>query len=234
MENSFKRGLSDGIPIALGYLSVSFTFGIAAVAGGVPVYIAILISMTNLTSAGQFAGLNLILSGGALFEMALTQLVINARYALMSLSLTQKFSPSVNRFTRALLAFGNTDEIFAVASSKESDVGAKYFLGLMTLPYFGWALGTALGAVAGNILPASITACLGVAIYGMFIAIIIPPAKKFKPILKVILIAVGLSMILYYLPVFNFISSGFSIIICALIASLYGAVRHPVEDGEDE
>lgn len=234
MENSFKRGLSDGIPIALGYLSVAFTFGIAAVAGGVSIPVAILISMTNLTSAGQFAGLNLILTGGSIFEMALTQLVINARYALMSLSLTQKFSASVNRFTRALLAFGNTDEIFAVASSKSSDVGAKYFLGLMTLPYFGWALGTALGAVAGNILPASITACLGIAIYGMFIAIIVPPAKKFAPILKVIIFAVTLSAILYYVPLFNFISSGFSIIICAVLASLYGAMRHPIEEGENE
>ncbi len=230
MENRFTKGLKDGLPIALGYISVSFTFGIAAVAGGLPVGIAILISMTNLTSAGQFAGLNLILSGGSLFEMALTQLVINARYALMSLSLTQKFSSSVNRFTRSLLAFGNTDEIFAVASSNEKDVGAKYFLGLMTLPYFGWALGTALGALAGNILPGSVTSALGIAIYGMFIAIIIPPAKKFKPILKVIILAVISSTILHFLP----ISSGFSIIICAVVASLYGALRHPVKEGENE
>lgn len=230
MENSFIKGLKDGLPIALGYLSVAFTFGIAAVAGGLSVGVAVLISMTNLTSAGQFAGLNLILSGGSLFEMALTQLVINARYALMSLSLTQKFSPLVNRVTRSLLAFGNTDEIFAVASSNEKDVGAKYFLGLMTLPYFGWAFGTALGALAGNVLPESVTASLGIAIYGMFIAIIIPPAKKFKPILKVIALAVILSTILHFLP----ISSGFSIIICALAASTYGALRHPVKEGENE
>ena len=117
-QNSFKIGLKDGLPIALGYLSVSFTFGMMAVEGGLPVFTAVLISMTNLTSAGQFAGLDLILAGGAYLEMALTQLVINIRYALMSVSLSQKLHKSVNLLDRFLIAFSNTDEIFAVASGQ--------------------------------------------------------------------------------------------------------------------
>ena len=118
-QNSFKKGLKDGLPIALGYLSVSFTFGMMAVEGGLPVFTAVLISMTNLTSAGQFAGLDLILAGGAYLEMALTQLVINIRYALMSVSLSQKLHKSVNLLDRFLIAFSNTDEIFAVASGQK-------------------------------------------------------------------------------------------------------------------
>ena len=176
--NSFKTGLSDGVPIALGYLSVSFTFGIMASAGKLPVVIAVLISMTNLTSAGQFAGLNLILGGGSLVEMALTQLVINLRYALMSISLSQKMHKSVTLPDRFLIAFGNTDEIFAVASAKSGEVGKKYMLGLILLPFFGWSGGTLLGAAAGNILPESLTSALGIAIYGMFLAIFIPAMRR--------------------------------------------------------
>lgn len=129
-QNSFKKGLKDGLPIALGYLSVSFTFGMMAVEGGLPVFTAVLISMTNLTSAGQFAGLDLILAGGAYLEMALTQLVINIRYALMSVSLSQKLHKSVNLLDRFLIAFSNTDEIFAVASGQKGEVGKNICMGL--------------------------------------------------------------------------------------------------------
>lgn len=130
-QNSFKKGLKDGLPIALGYLSVSFTFGMMAVEGGLPVFTAVLISMTNLTSAGQFAGLDLILAGGAYLEMALTQLVINIRYALMSVSLSQKLHKSVNLLDRFLIAFSNTDEIFAVASGQKGEVGKNICMGLL-------------------------------------------------------------------------------------------------------
>ena len=150
---SFSRGIKDGIPIALGYLSVSFTFGMAAVSSGLPVSVAVLISMTNLTSAGQFAGLSLIVSGAPLIEMALTQLVINLRYALMSLSLSQKLDRTVTLLDRFIISFGNTDEIFAVAMSRKHDVGRRYLYGLITTPYFGWAFGTFLGAAAGTFLP---------------------------------------------------------------------------------
>lgn len=226
--NSFKTGLSDGVPIALGYLSVSFTFGIMASAGKLPVVIAVLISMTNLTSAGQFAGLNLILGGGSLVEMALTQLVINLRYALMSISLSQKMHKSVTLPDRFLIAFGNTDEIFAVASAKPGEVGKKYMLGLILLPFFGWSGGTLLGAAAGNILPESLTSALGIAIYGMFLAIFIPAMRRSRPITVVVLVSVALSCAFAYLPGLKNVSSGFVIILCALAASAVGALIAPV------
>lgn len=227
--NSFKTGLSDGVPIALGYLSVSFTFGIMASAGKLPVVIAVLISMTNLTSAGQFAGLNLILGGGSLVEMALTQLVINLRYALMSISLSQKMHKSVTLPDRFLIAFGNTDEIFAVASAKPGEVGKKYMLGLILLPFFGWSGGTLLGAAAGNILPESLTSALGIAIYGMFLAIFIPAMRRSRPITVVVLVSVALSCAFAYLPGLKNVSSGFVIILCALAASTVGALIAPVD-----
>lgn len=227
--NSFRQGLRDGIPIALGYLSVSFTFGMMAVEGGLPAAFAVLISMTNLTSAGQFAGLSLMLTGGGLLEMALTQFVINLRYSLMSVSLSQKLHKSVTLLDRFLIAFGNTDEIFAVASGKSQEVGRKYLYGLMLLPYSGWAFGTFLGAAASTFLPESVRSALGIAIYGMFLAIFIPPMKKSKAVLAVVLIAAGLSCIFAYVPFLQSVSSGFVMIICAIIAAAAGAVIKPVQ-----
>lgn len=233
-ENSLRQGMIDGIPIALGYLSVSFSFGILASKGGLPVWVAVLISMTNLTSAGQFAGLDLILSGGSLIEMALTQLIINLRYALMSLSLSQKLDSSVRLPDRLIISFGNTDEVFAVASSKSGDVGRRYLYGLISLPYVGWALGTFLGAAAGQILPAIAVSALGIALYGMFVAIIIPPAKKYRPVLKVIIASVALSCIIYWTPLSTYISSGFSIILCALLGAGIGATLYPISREEQK
>lgn len=228
--NSYFRGFKDGIPIGLGYLSVSFTFGMMAVSTGLPVGVAVLISMTNLTSAGQFAGIGLISAGAPLIEMALTQLVINLRYALMSLSLSQKADKSFNIPHRLLVSFGITDEIFAVASGQPSDIGTRYMYGLITVPYIGWALGTFIGAAASTILPQAVCSALGIAIYGMFIAIIIPPAKHSQPVLKIILLSVAISCFLRYTPILKQLSGGFVIIICALAASVVGAILFPVKD----
>lgn len=228
--HTFADGLKDGIPIGLGYLSVSFTFGMMAVMQGIPVWAAVAISMTNLTSAGQFAGLSLIAAGAPAVEMALTQLVINLRYALMSLSLSQKLVPATGTAKRCLIAFGNTDEIFAVASGKAGKVSTAYMVGLMTVPYIGWAAGTLIGGVASTLLPEFIRSALGIAIYGMFIAIIIPPARKQKPVRAVLLVAIVLSLILHFVPLFAGISEGFIIIICAILASALGAWLFPVEE----
>lgn len=230
MKKDYVRGLRHGIPIALGYLSVSFTFGMKAVADGLSPLQAVLISATNLTSAGQFAGLPLMLGHASLMEMSLTQLIINLRYALMSLSLGQKLDKSMNTLARLLFSFSNTDEIFAVAASQPEKVGRHYLFGLMTAPYFGWTIGTLLGAVAGTLLPEFFRSALGIAIYGMFLAIILPPAKREKPVRLVVLMAIGLSLCLRYVPLFSGISSGFAIIICAVVASAIGAWLHPVEE----
>lgn len=229
----YRKGLSDGFPIGLGYLSVSFSFGIAAVNMGIPVWAAIAISMTNLTSAGQFAGIGLIASGAGLYELALTQLVINLRYALMSLSLSQKLDGSVGRLHRFLLAFGNTDEIFAVASARQGLLRKSYLYGLMTLPYAGWTLGTILGAAASGLLPAFLGTALSTAIYGMFLAIVLPAAKKERPVLLVALTAAALSGIFQWAPwVKEAVSSGFSIIICTVAAAALGAFIAPVKEEE--
>ena len=229
---AFRRGLGHGVPIALGYLSVAFAFGIQAAGGGLTPLQAVLISMTNLTSAGQVAGLSLMVAGAPLYEMALTQLVINLRYALMSLSLSQRLDAGMTTPWRALLAFGNTDEIFAVASSQPGEIGRAYLTGLICLPYVGWAGGTLLGAAAGALLPALLTDALGIAIYGMFLAVILPPARSRRSVRLVVVVAAVMSCILRYAPAFSSISGGFSIILCAVSAAALGAWRFPVREAQ--
>lgn len=233
IHNKIQRGIRDGIPIAVGYFSVSFTFGMMAVQSGISPFHAVLISLLNLTSAGQFAGLTVIVSNASLMEMALTQLVVNIRYALMSVSLPQKLDDSVKMRSRLLIAYGNTDEIFAVASSKPGTVGAKYLYGLILLPVLGWVGGTLAGAVASTLLPGTVISALGVALYGMFIAIVVPPAKEHKEVRTVVLIALLLSCAFYYLPVLRQVSSGFMIIICTVAAAAVGAVLFPLKEGEE-
>lgn len=233
-HNSFRAGLRDGLPIALGYFPVSFTFGMLAISQGLPAFQAVLISATNLTSAGQFAGLTVIAAGSSLLEMALTQLVINLRYALMSLSLSQKLDSRVTLLQRCIVAFGNTDEIFAVASSKPGTIGARYLYGLILGPMLGWTGGTLAGAVASGLLPAMVQSALGVAIYGMFIAIVVPPARQFRPVLAVVVIALVLSCGFAWLPVLRQVSAGFAIIFCTVLAAAAGAILFPLEEKEEE
>lgn len=229
---SYLRGFKDGIPIGLGYLSVSFTFGMMAVNMGIPVWAAVMISMTNLTSAGQFAGIGLIVAGASFLEMAATQLVINLRYALMSLSLSQKADESFHFLHRILISFGITDEVFAVASGQKGSIGTRYMYGLITAPYIGWTLGTLIGAAASGIMPEGIRSALGIAIYGMFIAIIIPPAKHNKPIAKVLLLSIALSYLFHYAPILNQLSGGFTIILCAICSCTLGAKLFPIQEAE--
>ena len=225
---TYKEGFSDGIPIGLGYLSVSFGFGIAVVAAGLSPLIALLISMSNETSAGQKAGLDIIVACGGLIEIILTQFIINLRYSLMGISLSQRLDASFTTPWRMLLAFHITDEIFAVASTKRHKVGTRYFAGLSTAPYLGWALGTLLGALAGTLLPDVVRNCLGLMLYGMFIAIIIPPARRERGVLFAVIVAVALSCIFYFVPFFAFLSGGFALIISAVAAAALAALLFPV------
>ena len=211
--SGFKKGLKDGIPIALGYLSVSFTFGLQGVKGGLSWWETVLISICNVTSAGQFAGLDIMLSGGGFWiEMACAQLIINLRYALMSISLSQKADKSLSGIHRWLVGFGVTDEIFVIA---------------------GWSLGTLIGAAAGKILPEIVISALSIAIYGMFLAIIIPPAKKNKGIAMAAIFAALLSCCFKWLPILNKVSGGFSIIICTVLSAGIMAALMPVKNEED-
>ena len=219
MNQDFKRGAKAGVPIALGYVSVSFTFGLVAVSAGMTPLQACLISMTCLTSAGQFAGLDIMVLSGGLIEMALAQFIINLRYSLMSISLSQKTDDTFSLPVRLLVSFGVTDEIFAVSMAKNDTISKRYMAGIIGVAYFGWSLGTLTGALMGNVLPEVVVAALGIAIYGMFLAIIIPPAREDRKILRVILIAVFVRILLDVIPVLKEISSGFAIIICSVIAA---------------
>lgn len=233
-NNTFLKGIIDGIPICLGYLSVSFAFGIFSVESGLNILEALLISMTNVTSAGQLAAVPIIVGAGTFMELAATQLVINLRYALMSVSLSQKLHPDVRLFDRFLISFVNTDEVFAVASSNPGEVKRNYLYGLIITPYFGWAVGTLLGAIAGNVLPAMVTASLGVAIYAMLVAIVVPEARKRSCTAICVCVAVALSCIFKFVPMLSSIPQGFVIILCAVAASVIFAIVSPVPQVESE
>lgn len=232
--SGFKKGLKDGIPIALGYLSVSFTFGLQGVKGGLSWWETVLISICNVTSAGQFAGLDIMLSGGGFWiEMACAQFIINLRYALMSISLSQKADKSLSGIHRWLVGFGVTDEIFVMAMGNIGEVSSQYMYGLIALPVAGWSLGTLIGAAAGKILPEIVISALSIAIYGMFLAIIIPPAKKNKGIAMAAILAALLSCCFKWLPILNKVSGGFSIIICTVLSAGIMAALMPVKNEED-
>ena len=228
--NVYKKGLYDGIPICLGYISVSFAFGLMATKSGLSILSSLIISMTNLTSAGQFAGLEIIKSNGTLIELTVAMFIINIRYMLMSLSLSQKVNTEIGTLKRLMMSFGITDEVFAVSMQQPGKITFTYFMGLITLPWLGWSLGTFLGAFASYVLPELIRHSLGIAIYGMFLAIIIPPAKKSRPVLNVILIAVSISIILHITPFLKNLSGGWQIIISTVLASGIGAILYPKED----
>ena len=232
MKNDFMKGMRHGVPIMLGYLSVSFGFGINAVALGLTVLQAVGISLTNLTSAGQAAGVAVIAASGTLIEMALCQLIINLRYSLMGFTLSQRLAPSFTTPHRLIASFGITDEIFAVASAQPEPLTPFYLYGIEIVSIFGWTLGTALGAIGGSLLPLRVTAALGLMLYGMFIAIIIPPAKKNFRVLIVILLSAALSVVVKFF--LTFISEGFAVIICAVVSSVICALLFPHQTKEKE
>ena len=230
----YRTGVGRGLPVGMGYFSVSFGFGAMAAAQGIAPMEAALISATNLTSAGQFAGLTLILAMAGLWEVILTTLVINSRYALMSLALSQRMGQRVGLGARLLIAFVNTDEIFALAMARKEPLTLPFMMGLATLPFFGWTGGTLLGALAGSVLPRNIRTALGVMLYGMFIAIVVPAARKEKPVLAVCICALVLSCLFAYGPLLKQVSAGLSIVICTVGAAALGAVLFPVRDEEEQ
>ena len=221
--------MKAGMPVCIGYFSVSFGFGAMAVTQGLSILNAILISATNLTSAGQFAGLTVIVAGATLLEMILTQLVINSRYALMSLALGPRLGPEVGIGKRLIAAFFNTDEIFALGMARKEKLTAAYFIGAGTVAAIGWTAGTALGAIASSLLPESVQLAMGVLLYGMFIAIVVPQARQEKPILVSVIAALVLSCLFTWVPGLNAVSSGLAIVICTVLAAALCAVLFPVE-----
>lgn len=232
-KSGFIKGIIDGMPICLGYLSVSFAFGIFAIDCGLSVFETLIISMTNVTSAGQLAAVPIIAAGGSIFELALSQIIINLRYALMSTSLSQKLDKSIHLPDRFIIAFVNTDEVFAVASGKKHNVKRNYMYGLILMPYLGWSIGTLIGSLAGNILPAGVVSALGIAIYGMFVAIVVPEMRESTKTGLAVILAIMLSCAFEFLPLLKNIPDGFSVIICAVSVSLLFAFLFPIEVKEE-
>lgn len=231
---SFQEGLKDGIPIGLGYLAVSFTFGIMAKGAGLSLPEAAVMSFTNMTSAGQFAALDIIRAGSPFLEMAMAQLIINLRYCLMSCSLSQKLNHTMPFFHRFLIAYGVTDEMFGVSVCKPGLLVPAYSYGLFCVAVPGWTLGTMLGVLSGSLLPARVLSALNVALYGMFLAVILPPARE-KPVLRaVILASMVLSLIFSLIPGLKEISSGFKIILLTLLIAGTAAVLFPVKEESHE
>ncbi len=227
--------MCDGIPIALGYFAVAFTLGIAARNAGITAVNTFLASALTLASAGGLAGFNVIAADGTYIEMLITMLVVNARYLLMSFALSQKLSKKEGTLKRMLLGFGITDEIFGISSAVSGKLNPFYNYGAMTVSIPSWAFGAALGVVMGNALPQNILSALSVGIFGMFLAVIIPPAKQNKVILGGIIMSFTLSFLFGIIPfVKNNISSGMQVIILTVVISLLLAVFFPVKEEENE
>ena len=231
--NAFIQGLRDGLPIGLGYLAVAFTLGIQCREAGLSALEATVMSLVNVTSAGEFAGLAIIKASSSYLEMAVSQLIINLRYMLMSFALSQKADPSLGVGHRLGVAFGVTDEIFGIAIGRKGKLEPAYSYGAMAVAIPGWTIGTALGVIMGNVLPDSIVSALSLALYGMFIAIVVPKAKEDRHVAAICAAAVVISSICAYAPVIKDISGGSRIIILTVIISLAAALIWPVEDTQE-
>lgn len=229
-KQEFLEGVRDGLPICFGYFSVSMAFGLSAVLAGIPAWAAVVISLTNLTSAGQFAGMNLLVANGTMIELGVTTLIINIRYFLMSISVSQKVEQKMTWKERLAVAFGITDEIFAVSMQRDHELTTPYLLGLILTPLIGWTGGTLTGAVATSLMPEALSNAFGIALYGMFIAIIVPPAREHKNVLFAVVLAIAASVACKYVPVIQNLSSGWTIIMITVVVCLAAAWLFPVEE----
>lgn len=231
-KQEFKEGIRDGLPICLGYLSVSMAFGLTAVKSGIPIWAAVAMSLSNVTSAGQFAGVNLLLAQSSYIELMITTFIINIRYFLMSISVSQKLEDKFGIKERLVTSFGITDEVFAVSTQRQGALTYPYMLGLILTPIAGWTAGTLIGAVATTLLPEILTDAMGIMLYGMFIAIIVPPAKEHKNVLIAVVLAIVASYAFSYLPVLSQISGGWSVIMITMGVSALAAWLFPIKEEE--
>lgn len=230
-KKSFLKGIKDGLPVCFVYLAVSFTFGLQAVQKGINAFFATVISATNLTSAGQFAGIQMIENGESILAVFIAVLIINARYLLMSFSLSQRLPEKTGTAKRLVMSVFVTDELYALACNEKERFGFAYFFGSGIIAYVGWTGGTLLGSLTNGLLPLRLQVAMGIALYCMFIAIIIPPARGNKKIFFAIAIASLLSCLLYLIPFFkkNF---GLSVIISSVFSACVTALVFPIEESE--
>ncbi len=223
----FRTGLTSALPIGLGYLAVSLAIGLYWAKGGLPPLTAAVFSATSMSSTSQFAGITLITAHGNLVELAATTLIVNLRYLLMSVSLSQRLAPGIGTAPRLLMALGVTDEVYALNVAR-TPVTVPHMLGSMVLPIAGWTTGTVIGALVGEIIPATAQAAAGVLLYGMFIAIVVPPARESRDVRIVIALAALVSVSLAFLPVVRDLQAGWRIIISTCVAAGIGATLMPL------
>ncbi|MDE7245313.1 MAG: AzlC family ABC transporter permease [Oscillospiraceae bacterium] len=229
----FRRGLRDGIPIALGYFAVAFTLGFAAKNAGFSAFQAMIESFTNNASAGEYAVFSLAAAGAGYWEVAVMTLVTNARYLLMSCSLSQKLSPDTSLVHRMLVAFDVTDEIFGISIAVPGRLNPFYSYGAMSLAITGWGIGTFLGGAVGSVLPLRLASALSVGLYGMFLAVIVPPARENRVILGTVLLSFAVSFVSEHWALLSGVSSGTRTIILTVALALGAAVLFPIKDDEE-
>lgn len=227
---AFRQGLIHGSPIAMGYLAVAFTLGIAARNAGLTAWQAMLASLLNVASAGEYVGFTLYAARAALWEVAAMTLVTNARYLLMSCSLGQRLSPDTPLSKRMLLAFGVTDEIFGISAARPGRLDPWYSYGAMAVSIPCWTVGTAVGVIAGSALPLRLVSALSVALYGMFLAVIIPPARKSRIIAGLVILSFAASYGAARVPVIAALSSGTRTILLTVVIAGAAAVLFPVQE----
>lgn len=232
-KSAFVRGMLDGIPIGLGYLAVSFALGITAAEVGLSAAQGFFFSLFGLASAGEYAALTVMMANSGYLQMVLITLVTNARYFLMSCALNQRLNPDLPLRHRFLLGYGITDELFGIAIAQPAPLTPAYSYGSYLVSAPCWALGTALGIIAGNILPVRAVSALGVALFGMFIAVIIPPAKQDKVVLGAVLASFAASFAFAIAPVVSGLSAGMRTIILTIVISAIAAMLFPRADGDD-
>ena len=232
-NKALREGIRDGIPIGLGYLAVSFSLGVAARNAGLSAFQGFLVSLLNNASAGEYAGFTVIAANGAYFEIFLMTLIANARYLLMSCALSQKISPDTPLIHRILVGYDVTDEIFGITIARPGMLDPFYSYGAILIAAPSWAGGTALGVIAGNLLPARAVSALSVALFGMFLAVIIPPARKNRVIALFVLISFAASFAATYLPLISRLSGGTRTIILTVLISAVAAILFPVNEEED-
>lgn len=230
---AFSNGMRDGVPIGLGYFAVAFTLGIAAKNAGLNAWQSFIVSLTNNASAGEYAGFTMIAANATYLEMAVMILVANARYLLMSCALSQKLDSKTPLFHRMLIGFDVTDEIFGICINVKDKLNPYYAYGAMAVAIPGWSIGTYIGVLMGNVLPDSLVSALSVGLYGMFIAIIIPPARQNKVILLLVIISMLASTLFTVLPYLNTLPSGTVVILLTIVISSVAAVLFPVKEEEN-
>ena len=227
---ALREGIRDGVPIALGYLAVSFSLGIAARKVGLNAVQGFFASLFNNASAGEYAGFAVIGAGGSLLEMAVVMLVANARYLLMSCSMAQRFSPDTPIIHRVLVGFDLTDELFGIVIARPGEVDPYYSYGAMVVALPGWAFGGMAGVIAGSVLPERIVSALSVALFGMFLAIIIPPARKSRVVAGLVLTGFATSALFAWAPLLSGLSEGVRTIILTVALSALAAALFPVDE----